>query len=152
MAAHKMQPVITNPLGHWRAPPHAHDDTAADPHTDRSIGRPEVPMIGKPALPALALAILMSGSLAHAQDTGTAAKPAVSRKCESLQRRVAKEDRSLTDASDSIAKDTHARESCTTKGACERYDQAIKSMEARRSRHETRLARFKTDADKACKV
>jgi hypothetical protein len=109
-------------------------------------------MIGKPALPALALVVLMSGSLAHAQDTGTAAKPAVNRKCDSWQRRVAAEEKSLVDASDSIAEDKRARESCATKGACARYDQAIKSMEARRSRHETRLARFKVDAEKACKV
>lgn len=109
-------------------------------------------MNGIPRLPVLALACLVwTGSLG-AQDSATATlgKPVANKKCDTWQRRVAKEEKSLADASDSIAKDTRGRESCATKGACERYDQAIKSMEARRLRHETRLAKLKSDAEKAC--
>jgi hypothetical protein len=112
-------------------------------------------MIELRLLPTFVLVLLASASPAHAQDnsaTATFSKPAANKKCDSWQRRAAAEEKSLADASDSIAKDKRARESCATKGACARYDQAIKSMEARRSRHETRLGKFKIDAEKACKV
>jgi hypothetical protein len=104
----------------------------------------------------LVIVFLALANSAHAQDnsaTATLSKLApANKKCDSWQRRVAAEQKSLVDASDSIAKDKRARESCATKGACARYDQAIKSMEARRSRHETRLGKIKIDAEKACKV
>ncbi len=112
-------------------------------------------MIKMPLLSFLVIVFLALPNSAHAQDssaTATLSKPAANKKCDSWQRRVAAEQKSLVDASDSIAKDKRARESCATKGACARYDQAIKSMEARRSRHETRLGKFKIDAEKACKV
>jgi hypothetical protein len=115
----------------------------------------EVVMIEMRLLPALVLVLFTWGNSAHAQDNAsgtTSSKPAVNRKCDSWQRRVAAEEKSLADASDSIAKDKKARESCATKGACARYDQAIKSMEARRSRHETRLGKFRIDAEKVCKA
>jgi hypothetical protein len=112
-------------------------------------------MIKMPPLSILVIVFLALANSAHAQDnsaTATLSQPAANKKCDSWQRRVAAEQKSLVDASDSIAKDKRARESCATQGACARYDQAIKSMEARRSRHETRLGKFKIDADKACKV
>ena len=109
-------------------------------------------MNGVPRLSVLALALLLWTASTAAQDSATATldRPVANKKCDTWQRRVAKEEKSLADASDSIARDTRGRESCATKGACERYDQAIKSMEARRLRHETRLAELKSDAKKAC--
>ena len=112
-------------------------------------------MIQLRLLPTLVIALLATAGSAHGQDnsaTATLSKPAVNKKCDSWRRRVAAEEKSLAAASDSIAKDKRARESCATKGACARYDQSIKSMEARRSRHETRLGKLKIDADKACKI
>jgi hypothetical protein len=115
----------------------------------------EAAMIQLRLLPTLVFVLLASASPAHAQDnsaTATLSKPAVNKKCDSWRRRMAAEEKSLADAGDAIAKDKLARESCATKGACARYDQSIKSMEARRSRHEARLGKFKIDAETACKV
>ena len=62
-----------------------------------------------------------------------------------------REQRSLTAATDALARDRKARESCSSKSMCTRYDTAISAMEKRQARHETRLTRFKEDVDKACK-
>ena len=75
-----------------------------------------------------------------------------SKACMTSRKKVDKEQRSLTSAVDSIAKDTKGRESCSSKSMCARYDAAISDMEKRKSRHETRLARFKEDAEKDCKA
>ena len=45
------------------------------------------------------------------------------------------ERRSLTAATDSITKDKKARESCSSKSMCARYDTAISAMEKRQARH-----------------
>ena len=66
-------------------------------------------------------------------------------------KKVAAEQRSLASAVDSLAHDKKGRESCSSKSMCERYDTAISATEKRQARHETRLARFKEDAAKACK-
>lgn len=90
--------------------------------------------------------------------TGTATEAAaaapsaeVSKKCLAATRKVDREQKALAAAVDSIAKDKKGRESCSTKSMCSRYDAAIDSMEKRKSRHETRLTRFREDADSACK-
>jgi hypothetical protein len=84
--------------------------------------------------------------------SGTAVQETpVNRRCDSVQRRVAKQERALATADESIANTRTAREGCSSKSACARYDQAIKSMEARRSRHDLRLAKFRTEAEKVCK-
>jgi hypothetical protein len=80
-----------------------------------------------------------------------AAPAAASKKCLSASRKVEREQRALTAAVESIAKDRKGHESCSTKSMCSRYDAAIDTMEKRKSRHETRLTRFKEDAEKACK-
>ncbi len=77
--------------------------------------------------------------------------PEPSKQCVTAGKKVDKEQRSLTAAIDAIAHDKKGRESCSSKSMCARYDTAISDMEKRKSRHETRLTRFKEDADKACK-
>jgi hypothetical protein len=81
---------------------------------------------------------------------GAAAAP-VSKKCATVRRRVEKEEKSLATATEQIARDREARVGCSPKSACDRYDHAIRSMEARKERHETRLARFRSDAERICK-
>ena len=85
---------------------------------------------------------------APAAATG-AAEP--SKSCMTARKKEDKEQRSLTSANESIAKDRKSRESCSSKSMCARYDAAITAMEKRQARHETRLTRFKEDVEKACK-
>jgi hypothetical protein len=49
-----------------------------------------------------------------------------------------------------IERDRKGRAACTTARACARYDESIRSMETRKMRHDTRLAKFRADAAKAC--
>ncbi|HYT97106.1 MAG TPA: hypothetical protein VEO36_07275 [Casimicrobiaceae bacterium] len=76
---------------------------------------------------------------------------AANRKCDSMQRRIAKEQKSLASFDETIATDKKGRETCASKPMCARYDQAIKAMEARKAQHETRLAKFKSEAEEVCK-
>ena len=76
---------------------------------------------------------------------------AVNKKCDSLQRHIAKEQKSLASFDETIATDKKGRETCASKPMCARYDQAIKAMEARKAQHETRLAKFKSEAEDVCK-
>ena len=97
---------------------------------------------------ALLLAVTLSPPAA-AQTASTGAEP--TKQCMTARKKEDKEQRSLTSAIDSIARDKKARESCSSKSMCARYDSAISAMEKRQARHETRLTRFKEDVDKACK-
>ena len=83
--------------------------------------------------------------------TGGAAAAEPSKQCVTARKKADKEQRSLAAATDSIARDKKARESCSSKSMCERYDTAISAMEKRQARHETRLARFKEDVANDCK-
>jgi hypothetical protein len=76
---------------------------------------------------------------------------ASNRKCDAMQRRIAKEQKSLASFDETIATDKKGRETCASKPMCARYDQAIKAMEARKAQHETRLAKFKSEAEEVCK-
>ena len=103
-------------------------------------------------LPLLALALVLAFP-AKAQTpapgpTVAAAEP--SKSCMTARKKEDKEQRSLTSANDSIAKDRKARESCSSKSMCARYDAAVADMEKKKARHETRLARFREDVEKAC--
>jgi hypothetical protein len=98
----------------------------------------------------LAFAMALPASAQTAATSPTASEPP--KQCVTAKKKEDKEQRSLNSASESIARDTKARESCSSKSMCTRYDTAISAMEKRKSRHETRLARFKEDADKACKA
>ncbi len=84
--------------------------------------------------------------------TGEQSPSAANRKCDSMQRRIAKEQKSLASFDETIATDKKGRETCASKPMCARYDQAIKAMEARKAQHETRLAKFKSEAENACKA
>jgi hypothetical protein len=102
----------------------------------------------------LALLALAFALPIHAQDPGAKGSNAESRvgkKCDTLQRRIAKEESSLSSFEQTLATDRKGRETCSTKPMCARYDQAIKAMEARKSEHETRLAKFRSDAVEVCK-
>jgi hypothetical protein len=92
---------------------------------------------------------------AYAQVPAPAAEQSQSsanRKCDAMQRRIAKEEKSLASFDETIATDKKGRETCASKPMCARYDQAIKAMEARKAQHEARLAKFKSDAENICKV
>ena len=78
--------------------------------------------------------------------------PEPSKPCATARKKDDKEQRSLDAANDSLARDRKARESCSSKSMCARYDTAISAMEKRKSRHETRLTRFKEDVAKDCKT
>ena len=98
---------------------------------------------------ALALAATLPASAQTPMPATGAAEP--SKSCMTARKKEDKEQRSLTSANESIAKDKKARESCSSKSMCARYDSAITAMEKRQARHQTRLARFKEDVEKACK-
>ena len=93
-----------------------------------------------------ALPTLAQTSPADEGGAGTASK-----KCDTLKRRIAKEQSSLASFEQTIAADKKGRETCSTKPMCARYDEAIKTIEARKAQHEARLAKFKSDADAECK-
>ena len=82
---------------------------------------------------------------------GEQSQSAANKKCDSMQRRIAKEQKSLASFDETIATDKKGRETCASKPMCARYDQAIKAMEARKAQHETRLAKFKSEAGDVCK-
>jgi hypothetical protein len=103
------------------------------------------------AMPALAMLTPLASAQSDAPSTPVVANPADSKKCQSATRKVEKEQSALTLAVDLLAKDTKGREACTSPSMCARYDAAISSTDKRKTRHEARLARFKEDADAACK-
>ncbi len=85
-------------------------------------------------------------------ETATPSAAGPSKQCMTAKKRLDAEQRSLTAATESLARDKKARESCSSKSMCTRYDTAISATEKRQARHETRLTRFKEEADKACAV
>jgi hypothetical protein len=110
-----------------------------------------------PVFPLVSLLFMAVVALpAAAQTTAPAAAPAASpdssKQCVTARKREDREQRSLTAATDALARDRTGRESCSSKSMCARYDTAISAMEKRQARHEIRLARFKEDVDKACKT
>ena len=78
-------------------------------------------------------------------------KTLTAKKCDAMQRRVAKEQKSLASFDETIASERKGRETCSTRPMCARYDQAIKTMESRKTQHEVRLSKFKADVEKLCK-
>ena len=104
------------------------------------------------------LAALAMIAAALAASTGAqtpaAAPPSleVSRKCESANRKVEREHKALAAAADSMTRDQRAREGCTARSVCSRYDAAIADAQRRVARREIRLARFRDEAREACKA
>jgi flagellar motility protein MotE (MotC chaperone) len=100
---------------------------------------------------ALALSFALPASAQSPAPGGDAGAALPSKQCMTARKKEEREQRSLTSASESLAKDRKGRESCSSKSMCARYDAAIAAMEKREARHETRLARFREDVEKACK-
>jgi septal ring factor EnvC (AmiA/AmiB activator) len=102
---------------------------------------------------ALCLSTLLAFAAASTALAADAPEPVAQadRKCDTVQRRVAKEEKSLAAAEEEIERDKQGQKSCATKGACERFAAAIKSMEARKARHETRLVKLRADVAEVCK-
>jgi len=82
---------------------------------------------------------------------GEQSQSAANKKCDSMQRHIAKEQKSLASFDETIATEKKGRETCASKAMCARYDQGIKTIEARKTQHEARLAKFKSDAENVCK-
>ena len=101
-------------------------------------------------LPPLVLAVALSIALPASAQTPAPAATEPSKSCVTARKKEDKERRSLTSANEAIAKDSKARESCSSKSMCARYDAAVADMEKKKARHETRLARFREDVEKAC--
>lgn len=76
----------------------------------------------------------------------------VSKQCESANRKVDREHKALAAAADSMTRDRRARESCTARSVCSRYDAAIADAQRLVARREVRLARFRDEASAACKA
>ncbi|MEO8755792.1 MAG: hypothetical protein ABI624_24270 [Casimicrobiaceae bacterium] len=105
-------------------------------------------MRGRPALLALlALAVAAPG---YGQ-APPAAAPA-GKQCESARRKVDREQKALAATQESIAHDQHAREGCTPRSVCARYETAISDAQRRVARREARLVRYRDEASEACKA
>ena len=98
---------------------------------------------GAAAIAALAAAAFMTGALA--QDA-----PETTKRCESARKKIEREQKSVDAAADSIARDRHARDACTSRSLCTRYDASITATERRKGRLEARLNRYQDEAQKAC--
>jgi hypothetical protein len=105
----------------------------------------------------LALLALLAMTLAAPGRAQTPAEPSpvaapVSKQCESAKRKVDREQKALTATADGIARDQRAREGCTSRSVCSRYDSAISDAQRRIVRREARLARFRDEATQSCKT
>ena len=100
---------------------------------------------------ALAAFALPAGSETVSDGTSAAKETkGAARQCDTAKRRVAKEEDSLAFVTAELERDVKERSSCATTPACARYDAAIRTMEDRKSRHETRLAKFRAEAVQIC--
>jgi hypothetical protein len=76
----------------------------------------------------------------------------LSKQCESARRKVDREQKALSATADAMARDQRAREACTSRNVCARYDTAISDAQRRMVRREARLARFRDEASASCKT
>jgi hypothetical protein len=76
----------------------------------------------------------------------------IGKQCESAKRKVDREQKALSATADGMARDQRAREVCTSRSVCARYDTAISDAQRRIVRREARLARFRHEASVSCKV
>ena len=109
------------------------------------------PLVGLLFAAAIAFPASAQNSPSTPAPVASPAGPEPSKQCVTARKKEDREQRSLNAATDSIARDRKARESCSSKSMCARYDTAISAMEKRQARHETRLTRFKEDVANACK-
>jgi hypothetical protein len=70
--------------------------------------------------------------------------------CQTAMRKVEREQRSLAAAHDAIARDRQARDTCSSRTVCARYDSAIAGTERRATRIASRLARFEAEVAQTC--
>ena len=113
-------------------------------------------LILKYATALLATALFAAQAPAQTPLAGLAGPPGaaapVDKRCESAKRKIDREQRALAATADGIARDQRARESCTSRSMCSRYDNAIGDAQRRLVRREARLARFRDEASEACKA
>jgi len=76
----------------------------------------------------------------------------ISKQCESAKRKVDREQKALSATADGAARDRRAREGCTSRSVCSRYDTAISDAQRQMARRETRLARARSEAIESCKT
>lgn len=99
------------------------------------------------------MSLLIRVALGAALAVALAAPPAFaapSSECAKARRKVATEERRTVSAEATIERDRKGRAACPTPQSCARYDDRIRSMEARKMRHDTRLAKFRAEAAKTC--
>src|SRR4029079_11049024 len=131
----------TRPLGGTARSDARGDHSAAGPSqgtrplggTARSDARGDHKIDGRLALLALwAMTLAMPGRAqtpAPAEPVPAAA--AVSQQCEAAQRKGVREQKALTATADGITRDQRAREGCTSRSVCARYDDAIRDAQRR---------------------
>jgi len=93
----------------------------------------------------LAVAFACTCALAQAQ-----VPPAPTKACETARKKIDREQKSIDNAAESVARDRKARETCTSRVLCSRLDAAIESASRRQARHEARLARFQKEVVDKC--
>lgn len=98
---------------------------------------------GTVAIALLAAVALAAGALAQTP-------PGTSKRCESAKKKIERERKSVDAAAESIAHDRHARETCTSRSLCSRYDASIVATERRKGRLEARMNRYQDEARDAC--
>jgi hypothetical protein len=95
---------------------------------------------------ALALAIALAG---HAQAPAPA--PTHNKRCDAANKRVAREQKDVAATLEALGRERKARESCTSRSVCARFDDNIATIEKRHQRHEVRLVRSRGEVLEACR-
>lgn len=93
----------------------------------------------------VALACALACALAQAQ-----VPPAPTKACETARKKIDREQKSIDNAAESVARDRKARETCTSRVLCSRLDASIESTSRRQARHEARLVRFQKEVIDKC--
>jgi hypothetical protein len=97
-----------------------------------------------------ALVVALAGSAAAQPAPAAGPADASAKSCEHARKKIAREQRTAAEAADTLAKARHARETCVSRSACARYDEAIRDTERRQARQATRLARYEQEVAAAC--
>jgi len=93
----------------------------------------------------VALAAGLVCAVAQAQ-----AGPAPTKACDTARKKIDREQKSIDNAAESVARDRKARETCTSRVLCSRLDASIESASRRQARHEARLVRFEREVVEKC--
>lgn len=76
--------------------------------------------------------------------------PAPTKACDTARKKIDREQKSIANAAESVARDRKARETCTSRVLCSRLDASIESASRRQARHEARLVRFQDEVKAKC--